>query len=204
MINKTGGGPGTNQYGIRGSAKVANKTVTPAIDLMAQHTDASNIITPQESEPSSPILWGELHFEDGRNSDKRYRFFVVGDRVIFQWGRTGAVGQSQAMQIPHAYSRAAAIEEKLGAKLSKGYRWTVRPSRAMVPDSAIYDLLVSTDKSRSIDKMALGKDTISPLIDAVQAEGNSQQINVSVYNACLKAEEFEISDHVRTAVAFTI
>lgn len=64
----------------------------------------------------------------GRGSHKFYRVTVIqndahsGDyRVLFQWGRVGATGQSSLMQLPTQEQAYNVGQKKINEKLGKGY-----------------------------------------------------------------------------------
>ncbi len=70
----------------------------------------------------------EIAYRDSsRNSDKYYRAYTVYDedtcdyRVVFQWGRQGARGQSQVVLMHDIHSATAAVNRKLADKQSNGY-----------------------------------------------------------------------------------
>lgn len=74
----------------------------------------------------------EVHYTDtARNSDKYYRVYRLWDgeehgdgdhRVVFNWGRRGAKGQSSVQVFPNARSAQLAVLKKLSEKTAKGYR----------------------------------------------------------------------------------
>jgi predicted DNA-binding WGR domain protein len=70
----------------------------------------------------------EVQYQDrARNSDKFYRVYLLSDdensdyRVVFQWGRRGARGQSQNSVYPTRSQAEAAAATKMRSKTDKGY-----------------------------------------------------------------------------------
>lgn len=75
----------------------------------------------------------EVHYTDeARNSDKYYRVYRLWDqtdehaqsdhRVVFNWGRRGAKGQSSVQVFPNERMAILAATKKLSEKTAKGYR----------------------------------------------------------------------------------
>lgn len=73
----------------------------------------------------------EVHYTDAaRNSDKYYRAYRLwtdeeqgaDHRVVFNWGRRGAKGQSSVQVFPNARLAELAVLKKLSEKTAKGYR----------------------------------------------------------------------------------
>lgn len=69
----------------------------------------------------------EVQFQDSaRNSDKFYRCYRLWDdtgdhRVVFQWGRRGAKGQSSVQVCASQREATNLVVRKLDEKMSKGY-----------------------------------------------------------------------------------
>lgn len=72
------------------------------------------------------------YYDAARNSDKFYRSYRLWDddsgdnRVVFQWGRRGAKGQSQVHVATSPSHAARMVSDKLQSKLNEGYMESYR------------------------------------------------------------------------------
>lgn len=72
-------------------------------------------------EVPSEGAWGvSLSYIDGR-SDKEYRVFAKGCRVVFSWGRHGAAGEIQELERPSAEVAHKDAVKRWSQKEAKGY-----------------------------------------------------------------------------------
>lgn len=68
----------------------------------------------------------EMAFKDAK-SDKQYRMYLFGNRVLVEWGRRGAHGQNQVKVFPTVAAAKAWFVEQLASKETKGYSLEVSP-----------------------------------------------------------------------------
>lgn len=90
-------------------------------------------MTTTTTEGTVTSLGWEYHFHgtnrDGGNSDKTYRMFLIGNRVVVNWGRRGTAGQAQVEVFPTAAQARAWADKQAGSKEAKGYGLSIQPRR---------------------------------------------------------------------------
>jgi len=96
----------------------------------------------------------EVQYQDvNRNSDKFYRCYRLWDdetgdhRVVFQWGRRGAKGQSNVNVTGSERESRLLIARKLDEKLGKGYHHAYANDLPGVPADILHLAGINTDRS---------------------------------------------------------
>jgi predicted DNA-binding WGR domain protein len=189
-MNQTQGGPGTNQYGVRGQAKSKVSIVPQGPDVLAI-TSAPTATKPKPNRSSSiKVMAWELLFQEG-TSNKFYRFIQNGKKVVMSWGRVGTVGQCQVFEFSSDYQAADKMSEKTREKMKKGYRVTRNPGLLYVDPGAWFQLTPDTNKN---------KEALSTLQESFDFPSEDVKIAHSPYDfdrASRQAANFELPLHVQ-------